>query len=168
MTKKTLGSKPGPPHRNQMWRPLVVCTQWVPCSCNVCCACTIITNKVHFIDIMVHDLLSHNDVINHLGVTVSDPVPVEIFHNHRLLSGMAWALYYTRGIRHYHYTAGHSHADNIVYWLLWQHHPLKCVQWPVLLGGALGRMFGGSSNFLLTFDSKSMYIGYVLTISWLN
>ena len=32
-------------------------------------------------------------------------------------------------------------------------HPLKCVQWPVLLGGALGRMFGGSSNFLLTFDS---------------
>ena len=47
-------------------------------------------------------------------------------------------------------------------------HPLKCVQWPVLLGGALGRMFGGSSNFLLTFDSKSMYIGYVLTISWLN
>ena len=48
------------------------------------------------------------------------------------------------------------------------YHPLKCVQWPVLLGGALGRMFGGSSNFLLTFDSKSMYIGYVLTISWLN
>ena len=47
-------------------------------------------------------------------------------------------------------------------------HPLKCVQWPVLLGGALGRMFGGSSNFLLTFDRKSMYIGYVLTISWLN
>ena len=33
------------------------------------------------------------------------------------------------------------------------YHPLKCVQWPVLLGGALGRMFGGSSNFLLTFDS---------------
>ena len=33
-----------------------------------------------------------------------------------------------------------------------------------LLGGALGRMFGGSSN--LTFDSKSMYMAYVLTISW--
>ena len=49
-----------------------------------------------------------------------------------------------------------------------RYHPLKCVQWQVLLGGALGRMFGGSSNFLLTFDSKSMYIGYVLTISWLN
>ena len=37
-------------------------------------------------------------------------------------------------------------------------HPLKCVQWPVLLGGALGRMFGGSSNFLLTFDRKSIYM----------
>ena len=24
------------------------------------------------------------------------------------------------------------------------HHPLKCVQWPILLGGALARMFGGS------------------------
>ena len=23
------------------------------------------------------------------------------------------------------------------------HHPLKCVQWVVLLGGTLGRMFGG-------------------------
>ena len=34
-----------------------------------------------------------------------------------------------------------------------KYHPLKCVQWPVLLGGALGRMFCGSSNFLLTFDS---------------
>ena len=28
------------------------------------------------------------------------------------------------------------------------HHPLKCVQWGVLLGGALGRMFGGSPQFL--------------------
>ena len=49
---------------------------------------------------------------------------------------------------------------------IYYNHPLKCVQWPVLLGGALGRMFGGSSNFLLTFDSKSMYMAYVLTISW--
>ena len=30
-------------------------------------------------------------------------------------------------------------------------HPLKCVQWVVLLGGALGRMFGGSPQFLFVF-----------------
>ena len=27
-------------------------------------------------------------------------------------------------------------------------HPLKCVQWVALLGGVLGRMFGGSAQFL--------------------
>ena len=32
---------------------------------NVFCACTIITNKVHLVDIMIHDLLSHNDVMIH-------------------------------------------------------------------------------------------------------
>ena len=32
-----------------------------------------------------------------------------------------------------------------------QNHPLKCVQWVVLLGGALGRMFSGSSQFLFVF-----------------
>ena len=31
------------------------------------------------------------------------------------------------------------------------HHPLKCVQYVVLLGGALGRMFGGSPQFLFVF-----------------
>ena len=31
------------------------------------------------------------------------------------------------------------------------YHPLKCVQWVVLLGGALGRMFGGSPQFLFVF-----------------
>ena len=31
------------------------------------------------------------------------------------------------------------------------HHPLKCVQWVVLWGGALGRMFGGSPQFLFVF-----------------
>ena len=40
-------------------------------------------------------------------------------------------------------------------------HPLKCVQWPILLGGALARMFGGSSSFLLTFGRKSIYLTYV-------
>ena len=32
-------------------------------------------------------------------------------------------------------------------------HPLKCVQWVtvVLLGGALGRMFGGSPQLLFVF-----------------
>ena len=30
-------------------------------------------------------------------------------------------------------------------------HPLKCVQRVVLLGGALGRMFGGSPQFLFVF-----------------
>ena len=30
-------------------------------------------------------------------------------------------------------------------------HPLKCVQWVVLLGGALGRIFGGSPPFLFVF-----------------
>ena len=32
-----------------------------------------------------------------------------------------------------------------------RNHPLKCVQWVVLLGGALGRMFGGSPQFLFVF-----------------
>ena len=31
------------------------------------------------------------------------------------------------------------------------HHPLKCVQWVVLLGGALARMFDGSPQFLFVF-----------------
>ena len=35
--------------------------------------------------------------------------------------------------------------------LINNNHPLKCVQWVVLLGGALGRMFGGSSQFLFVF-----------------
>ena len=30
-------------------------------------------------------------------------------------------------------------------------HPLKCVHWPVLLDAALGRMFGGSPQFLFVF-----------------
>ena len=30
-------------------------------------------------------------------------------------------------------------------------HPLKSVQWVVLLGGALGRIFGGSPHFLFVF-----------------
>ena len=38
-------------------------------------------------------------------------------------------------------------------WIAWtinigSHHPLKCVQWVVLLGGALGRMFRWSPHFL--------------------
>ena len=30
-------------------------------------------------------------------------------------------------------------------------HPFKCVQWVILLGGALGRLFGGSPHFLFVF-----------------
>ena len=30
-------------------------------------------------------------------------------------------------------------------------HTLKCVQWVVLLGWTLGRMFGGSPHFLFVF-----------------
>ena len=40
-------------------------------------------------------------------------------------------------------------------------HPLKCVQWVVLLGVALGRMFGGSPQFLFVFyrpDGREMFV----------
>ena len=47
---------------------------------------------------------------------------------------------------------------SVVVEMVLRDHPLKCVQWMVLLCGALGRMFGGSPHFSIGQIDVKMFV----------
>ena len=64
---------------------------------------------------------------------------------------LSWSYNSTQGI-YISLNSNTNNEENIAIIWFYLRHPLKCVQWVVLLCGAPGRMFGGSPHFMCVFS----------------